>query len=197
MMTPDPQEVTQLLQAWSRGDRDALDALTPLVYDELRRRAHNHLRRERQGHTLQTTALINEVYLRLVRAQEHDWRSRVQFIAVCANIMRRVLIDMARARKRDKRGENRQRVTLDEQMQVDGGPDVDFLALDEALDRFAEVYPRKAHVVVLRFFGGMTWAEVAATLDISQDAAMDDWKFAQLWLRRELSGEAGQGRKRG
>ena len=187
-IAPSPYEVTQLLVAWSQGDHAALDQLVQLVYDELHRKAHYYMRQERPDHSLQTTALVNEVYVRLVDSKAVTFNDRAHFLAVCANTMRRILVDHARSRQQQKRGGEFQKVALDEALMVPnqaGG--VDISALDEALERLAEFAPRKAQVVEMRYFGGLKVKETAAALKVSEDTVMDDWKFAKAWLLKELS----------
>lgn len=180
--------ITQLLKEWSAGDRRALDRLTPLVYEELRRQAARYLRRERAGHTLQTTALINEAYLRLIGARDVRWQSRAHFFAIAANLMRRVLVEHARRRDAGKRGGSQVRVQLDEALAVADETDVDLLAVDEALDRLAAVDPQQARVVELRFFGGLSVEETARALGVSPKTVKRDWSVARAWLRREIGG---------
>lgn len=180
--------ITHLLKEWSDGDRQALDKLTPLVYEELRRQAARYLRRERPGHTLQTTALIHEAYLRLIDAKDVDWQSRAHFFAVAANLMRRILVDHARRRDADRRGGSQIRLTLDEALTVTKEPDVDLLAIDEALDRLAAIDLQQARVVELRFFSGLTVEETAAALGVSPKTVKRDWSVARAWLRREIGG---------
>jgi RNA polymerase sigma factor (TIGR02999 family) len=186
---PSPHDVTQLLVAWSHGDQAALDQLVPLVYDELRRKAHYYMRQERPDHSLQTTALVNEVYVRLVDSKAVTFNDRAHFLAVCANMMRRILVDHARARQQQKRGGEYQKVALDEALMVphQSGSGVDLAALDEALDNLTALAPRKAQVVEMRYFGGLTVKETATALGVSEDTVMDDWKFAKAWLLKELS----------
>jgi RNA polymerase sigma factor (TIGR02999 family) len=177
--------VTILLRAWRRGDQAAFERLTPLVYDELRRRARHYLRGERPNHPLQPTALVHEVYLRLVNLDQVDWQDRTHFFALAARQMRRILVDSARARRFQKRGGGAVSVTFDDALAVsERGPDL--VALDEALDLLAEKDERKARVVELRFFGGLTNEEIAAALGISTDTVTRDWQMAKLWLRRAL-----------
>lgn len=190
MPTPHAKEITQLLRAWSGGDSQALEKLTPLVYAELHRTAQRYMAHERPGHTLQTTALINEVYLRLVEFEEVSWHDRAHFFAVCARLMRRILTDFARARRRLKRGGDGRQLSLDEKLYVSAEPAPDLVALDQALNRLAGVDQRKSEVVELRFFGGLTAEETAEVLKVSQETVKRDWKLAKLWLLRELS--AGQ-----
>lgn len=188
-MTPSTHEVTQLLRAWSNGDKDALERLTPLVYDELYRTAHRHMARERFGHTLQTTALVNEVYLRLFDAREIAWQDRAHFFAVAARLMRRVLIDFARSRPSSRRGGEWPHVAFDEALMPSGEPRADFLALDEALNALKAIDDRKSQVVELRFFGGLSVEETAEVLNVSQETVKRDWRLAKVWLLREMSQE--------
>src|SRR6266567_4504792 len=181
-------DVTQLLRAWGQGDQAALDRLMPLVYQELRRIAKRHMLHERPGHTLQTTALANEVYLRLVDVQKVSWQDRAHFFAICANTMRRILVDFARSRGYQKRGGGEEPLSLDESLDVAGGPRSDLLAVDDALTRLAAHDPRKSQVVELRFFGGLSVEETAEALKISPETVMRDWKMAKAWLYRELGG---------
>jgi len=180
--------ITRLLKEWSDGDRRALDRLTPLVYEELRHQAARYLRRERPGHTLQTTALINEAYLRLIDAKDVHWQSRAHFFAIAANLMRRILVDHARRRDADKRGGSQVRVQFDEALAVADETDVDLLAIDEALDRLAAIDPQQARVVELRFFSGLSVEETAAALGVSAKTVKRDWSVARAWLRREIGG---------
>jgi RNA polymerase sigma factor (TIGR02999 family) len=181
-----PQEVTRLLQAWQRGDAVALDRLILVVYDELHRLAHCYMAREQASDTLQTTALVHEAYLRLVGAQQVEWKNRVHFFAISAGLMRRILVEFARARGRHKRGGNARKVALDEAAVISPEPGEDLIALDDALHALAAIDPRQARVVELRFFGGMTEEETADLLEISTDTVLRDWKKAKLWLWREL-----------
>jgi RNA polymerase sigma factor (TIGR02999 family) len=180
------QRVTELLLAWGEGDHAALEQLIPLVHAELRRIARLYMAGERRGHTLQPTALVNEVYLRLVDLERVRWQNRAHFMAVAARLMRRVLIDFARTRGYQKRGGGVQRVAFDESLLVDVGRGHDLLALDEALDELARVDARKSHIVVMRFFGGLSVEEVATVLDISAATVTRDWRLAKSWLLREL-----------
>jgi RNA polymerase sigma factor (TIGR02999 family) len=182
----DPKEITGLLRAWSSGDREALHQLTQHVYGELRAMARRYMKNERPGNTLQTTALVHEVYLRLVDETEVEWRERAQFFAVAAQIMRRILVDAARARKADKRGGMAQKVNLDETAILSTAPGRSILALDEALTSFSQLAPRQAKVVELRYFGGLTEEEIVAALNISPRTVRRDWDFARAWLLREL-----------
>jgi RNA polymerase sigma-70 factor (ECF subfamily) len=181
-----PHEVTQLLQAWGRGDAAALDRLIPLVYDELHRLAHCYLAREWANDTLQTTALVHEAYLRLIDANQVEWKNRVHFFAISASLMRRILVEFARSRGSHKRGGDVRKVPLDEAAILSPEPDENLLALDGALNALAAFEPRKAKVVELRFFGGMTQEETAEALGISSDTVLRDWKSAKLWLWREM-----------
>jgi RNA polymerase sigma factor (TIGR02999 family) len=188
-MTPTSHEITQLLLAWSDGDKQALDRLVPLVYDELRRLAKNYMRKERAGQTLQTTALIHEVYLRLIDADRVQWRNRAHFFGIAARLMRQILVARARERGCQKRGGGAERVSLDEAMVIDERLDEDLVALDEALDELFQFDARMAHVVEMRFFGGLTEEEIAAALDVSTKTVRRDWRLARSWLRRKLSWE--------
>jgi RNA polymerase sigma factor (TIGR02999 family) len=182
------QEVTQLLKAWRAGDKNALDQLTPLVYRELHRTAKLYMARQQADHTLQTTALVNEVYLRLVAFKEVGWEDRAHFFAVCAQLMRRILTDWARRQRYLKRGKGAPHVSFDEGLVVlpERGPDL--VALDDALKALSGVDPRRGQVVELRFYGGLTVEETAGVLKISVETVMRDWKMAKLWLLREMSG---------
>jgi RNA polymerase sigma factor (TIGR02999 family) len=188
-MTPGSHEITQLLLAWSEGDREALDRLTPLVYAELRRLAKSYMRKERAGHTLQTTALIHEAYLRLIDAGQVEWRNRAHFFGVAARAMRQILVAMARDRGCQKRGGGARQVSLDEAMMIDEGLDEDLVALDEALGALSQFDARKAQVVEMRFFGGLTEEEIAETLGVSTETVRRDWRLARSWLRLKLTGE--------
>jgi len=179
--------VTGLLLAWRGGDEAALEQLVPLVHQELHRIARGCMRGERAGHSLQATALVNEAYLRLIGAQQVDWQNRVHFLAVSARLMRRILVDFARAKNYQKRGGGAQAVTLDEALVV-VEPGRDLIAIDEALDALAKMDERKAKVVEMRFFGGLTVEETAAALGVSPDTVMRDWRLAKAWLMRELKG---------
>jgi len=181
-----PSDVTRLLLAWSDGDETALQRLMPLVYAELRRLAARYMGRERAGHTLQTSALINEAYLRLVGARGVQWQNRAHFYAVSAGAMRRILVDFARARDNLKRGGGVRPIPLDEQTLAGVTRSADLLALVEALERLAVLSPRQGRVVELRYFGGMTEQEVADVLDISSRTVRHDWQLARAWLHREL-----------
>ena len=187
MALPRSAEITGLLRAWSGGDQTALDRLAAKVYDELRRMARHFMRNERVGNTLQTTALVNEVYLRLVDVKNVDWQQRAQFFAISAQMMRRILVDAARARGSHKRGGGALKVNVDETAVLSPEPDSSLVALDEALEAFSTVGPRQAKVVELRYFGGLTEEEIAEVLKISPRTVRRDWEFAKSWLMRELS----------
>jgi RNA polymerase sigma-70 factor (ECF subfamily) len=178
--------VTQLLVAWGAGDESAFEKLAPLVYDELRRLARRYMAGERPGHTLQTTALVNEAYLKLVDIHQIKWQNRTHFFAMSARLMRRILVDFARSRRYQKRGAGAQKVPLDEALLVlDSGHDL--VAVDDALKALAEVDARKSQVVEMRFFGGLTVEETADALGVSPETVMRDWKVAKAWLSRELA----------
>ena len=176
-----------MLQAWSDGDRAALDRLTPIVYDELHRLARGYMKRERPGHSLQTTALVNEAYMRLVDYKGMQWQNRAHFFAVSAQLMRRILVDHAR-RHNLKRGGGVQHISLDETSMVGGDRAADLLGLDDAMDALARLDPRKVQVVEMRFFGGLTVEETAEVLKVSPVTVMRDWSTAKAWLYRELAG---------
>lgn len=186
-------DITQLLRAWGSGDEGAVEKLTPLVYKELHRLAHRYMAREAPGHTLQTTALIHEVYLRLVDVRELNWQDRAHFFAICARLMRHILIDFARSRRYLKRGGDAPHVVLDEALVVSRQLPADLLALDDALKGLAKVDPRASQVVELRFFGGLSAEEAAEALKISAETVTRDWRMAKAWLLRELSGETQHG----
>lgn len=188
-----PGEVSAILQAWTAGDPRALERLTPVVYDELRRLARRYMRRERPGHSLQSAALVNEAYLRLVDYKRMRWQNRAHFFAVSSQLMRRILVDHAR-RRNLKRGAGVAHVTLDDAAVVGGEPALDFVALDDAMNALQRVDPRKVQVVEMRFFGGLSVAETAAVLGVSEVTVMRDWSSAKAWLYRELTGMAGDGR---
>ena len=179
-----------MLRAWSEGDDHALEELTPLIYHELYRAAQRQMARERAGHLLQNTALVNEVYLRLARLGEIEWQDRSHFFAVCAQLMRRILIDYARSQHTQKRGGEAQYVTLTENLPLTENMSADLVALDDALVSLAAIDERKAKVIELRFFGGLSVQETAEILKVSEQTVLRDWRFAQLWLLRELSGGA-------
>ncbi len=187
MTLPSTHEVTELLRAWSAGDQNALEKLTPLVYKELHQVARRYMAKERSDHTLQTTALVNEVYLRLVDCGRVRWQDRAHFFAVSAQLMRRILVDFARSRNYQKRGGDAPHVSLDE-VPVVGREDVNLVALDDALRGLAGVDERKGKVVELRFFGGLSIEETAEVLKVSGETVARDWRLAKIWLLREMSG---------
>jgi RNA polymerase sigma factor (TIGR02999 family) len=191
---PGLSQVTELLRAWSDGNEAALEQLLPLVEAELRRLARMYMARERRAHTLQTTALVNEAFVRLVDAKGLRWQDRSHFLGISARLMRRVLVDHARARGYQKRGGGAQRVTLTDALVIAPEPSLDVIALDGALDALAAVDARKAKVVELRFFGGLSVEETANVLSVSNDTVDRDWRLAKLWLLRELRGGRGDGR---
>ena len=193
MTTQSTQEVTGLLQAWGRGDEDALAKLVPLVYRELRQAARRYMAGERSGHLLQTTALVNETYLRLVGVRKVSWQNRAHFLAICAQLMRRILTDFARSRGYQKRSGKVNRVTFSDALLITPQSDTDFAALDAAMKKLAAVDERKSRVVEMRFFGGLNVQESAEVLKVSQDTVMRDWKMAKVWLLRELNGERHRG----
>jgi RNA polymerase sigma factor (TIGR02999 family) len=186
-MAPSPREVTQLLIDWRNGDQAALDKLMPLVYEELRRIAHRYMRRERPGHTLQTTALVNEAYLRLVGNRNVEFQDRAHFFAVAAQVMRHLLVDYARSRKYAKRGGSARRVTLDEAAVVSPGHDDQLLALDQALVKLASIDQRKSKLVEMRYFGGLNTEETAEVLGVSAITVKREWQKAKAWLYREIN----------
>jgi RNA polymerase sigma-70 factor (ECF subfamily) len=188
-----PDEVTVLLRAWSDGDEQALDRLAPLVYKELHRIARGYMSKERPNHTLQATALVNEAFVRLVDIRQVNWKDRAHFFAVCAQAMRRILVDYARSRSYQKRGGKQLRIQLDEASGVSWSQDANLLQIDEALGRLAAFDPRKEKVVEMRFFGGLSVEETAEALKISPETVMRDWKFARAWLYRELSADQSHG----
>ena len=185
-MTPSPHDVTQLLVAWSNGDRSARDQLMPLVYDELRRLAHRYMARERPDHTLQTSALVNEAYLRLIDQNDMQWQNRAHFFAIAAQMMRRILVDYSRKRGFAKRGGDARKVPLEDAMIVSEERAADVVALDAALNSLAEFDPRKSQIVELRFFGGLSIEETAEVLAVSPATVLRDWTLAKAWLRREI-----------
>jgi RNA polymerase sigma factor (TIGR02999 family) len=187
MQTHSPKEITELLVAWGDGDESALKALTPLVYEELHRLAHRYMGRELSGHTLQTTALVNEAYVRLIDWKNVRWQSRAHFFAVSAKLMRRILVDFARSRGSDKRGGGLPVIELDEAAVVSVDKGAEMVALDEALGALATLDARQSKVVELRFFGGLTVEETAEVLQVSPGTVRRDWTLAHAWLRRELS----------
>jgi RNA polymerase sigma factor (TIGR02999 family) len=192
MTPPETEQVTVLLKAWAAGDAFALDRLTSLIYEELRRKARGYMRNERADNTLQTTALVHEAYIRLVNVKNVNWSDRVHFFAVSAQIMRRILVDAARARASAGRGGLAQReahsaINLYEIPDASSNRGAELIAVDDALQRLAEFDPRKAQVVELRYFGGLSVEESAEVLKISPQSVMRDWKLAKAWLKRELS----------
>ena len=188
MTTPSSEDLTQLLIAWSEGDQSALDKLTPLVYAELHRLAQRYMSGERSGHTLQTSALVNEAYMRLIDWQSVRWQNRAHFFGACAKLMRNILVDYARRRQYQKRGAGVIQVTLGEAegVAVDGG--LDLLALDKALAELAAIDERKERVIELRYFGGLSVGETAAVLGVSMETVMRDWRLARAWLFTALGG---------
>jgi RNA polymerase sigma factor (TIGR02999 family) len=186
MDMPSSQEVTQLLVAWSNGDQSALERLTPLVYRELHRLAKGYMHRERPGHLLQTTALVNEAYMRLIDWKDVRWKDRAHFFGVAAQLMRRILVDFARARHQDKRGGAMRQVSFDEAWAVSVEQTAELIALDEALDQLAAIDPRRSRMVELRFFGGLSEEETAEALKVSPRTVRREWSLARAWLRREL-----------
>jgi RNA polymerase sigma factor (TIGR02999 family) len=186
MTQPSTHEISELLVAWSDGDQSALERLMPLVYDELHRLAHRYMTGERAGHTLQTTALVNEAYLRLVNWRDVRWQNRAHFFGASAQMMRRILVDFARDKKYLKRGGGALHVSLGEAASLADARSADLVALDEALTALAEVDSRKARVVEMRFFGGLSVKEVAEVLKVSEETVMRDWRLAKVWLLREL-----------
>lgn len=191
MTTPSSSEVTQLLLAWGQGDGTALDRLMPLVYDELHRLARRHMGGERENHVLQTTALVNEAYLRLIDASRVQWQNRAHFFAVSSQLMRRVLVDTARARDRDKRGGGRIQVSLNESVVGGAEQRADLIALDDALTLLERTDERASRVVEMRFFGGLENEEVAEAVGVSVETVKRDWRWARAWLLKEL-GEPGE-----
>jgi RNA polymerase sigma factor (TIGR02999 family) len=187
-----PDEITEMLRAWGEGDREALDALVPHVYDELHRQAHRYLRGERHDHTLQTSALINEAYIRLAGQKDVQWQNRTHFFGIAASIMRRILVDYARAQQRVKRGGNDQDLPLDVALSVvaemtNEQTKIDLILLNSALDKLSEIDERLARIVELRYFSGLTLEETAQVLDVSEMTVKRDWNVAKAWLRREIT----------
>jgi|SRR5271169_23046 len=189
MSLPPTHEVTQLLKAWTTGDEQALEKLTPLVYEELHRRAHVYMVSQRPGHIMQTSALVNEVYIRLVDCAQMNWQDRAHFLAMSARLMRRILIDFARSRGYQKRGGGALHISLDEVPSVCNEPDPNLLALDDALKALATLDERGSKVVELRFFGGLSIKETAEVLKVSAETVERDWRLTKMWLLRELSEE--------
>ena len=193
MSLPSTHEVTRLLKAWTTGDEQALEKLTPLVYEELHRRAHHYMVGQRPGHIMQTTALVNEVYLRLVDCAQMNWQDRAHFLAMSARLMRRILVDFARSRGYQKRGGGALHMSLDEAPSVCNEPDPNLLVLDDALKALANIDERGSKVVELRFFGGLSIEETAEVLTVSPETVARDWRLAKIWLLRELT----EGNQRG
>lgn len=186
-MEPSPNEVTQLLVAWGNGDQEARDQLMSVVYQELHRLAHHYMRRESAGHTLQTSALVNEAFLRLVDQKDVHWQNRAHFFGIAAQMMRRILVDYARSRRYAKRGGGDRTLSLDEALIVSDERGAEVVALDEALQTLASFDARKGQIVELRFFGGLSIEETAAVLAVSPGTVMRDWTLAKAWLRREMT----------
>jgi RNA polymerase sigma factor (TIGR02999 family) len=189
-MQPPQHEVTGLLLAWNAGDSTALEKLIPLVYQELRGLARRYMGREQPGHPLQSTALVHEAYVRLIDASQVKWHDRAHFFAISANLMRRILVDVARSQNYQKRGGETQHVPFEDNAWVSAEHSSDFAALDDALNRLALIDSRKSQVVELRFFGGLTVDETAAVLEVSRRTVLADWSFAKAWLLRELQGDS-------
>lgn len=187
-----PDEITEMLRAWGGGDREALEALVPRVYDELHRQAHRYLRGERHNHTLQTSALINEAYIHLAGQRDVQWQNRTHFFGIAASIMRRILVDYARTQQRVKRGGNDQALPLDVALSVvaemtNEQTKIDLILLNSALDKLSEIDERQARIVELRYFSGLTLEETARVLDVSEMTVKRDWNVAKAWLRREIT----------
>lgn len=186
-------EITRLLADWGNGDQQALEKLTPLVYGELHRLAGRYLRKERPDHTLQSTALVNEAFLKLVGQQKTHWQNRAHFLGIAAQLIRRILVDYARNRYAAKRGSNSPRVSLDEAMALPGGSDLDLLALNDALDDLARIDPRQSRIVELRFFAGLTVEEIAEVMQLSPATVKREWTTAKAWLAREILRQSADG----
>ncbi|MBX7171613.1 MAG: sigma-70 family RNA polymerase sigma factor [Pyrinomonadaceae bacterium] len=189
MIVPPEKEVTRLLEAWSHGNQEALDQLMPLVYEELRQMAKNYMNSQSSGHTLQTTALIHEAYLKLADQREKRWQNRAHFFAVAAQAMRHILVDHARSHQTQKRGGETQIISLEEAAIISKERANELVALDEALKNLSALDERKGQVVELRYFGGLSVEETAEVLKISEGTVLRDWRFAKTWLLRELSGQ--------
>ncbi|HEX8249329.1 MAG TPA: sigma-70 family RNA polymerase sigma factor [Pyrinomonadaceae bacterium] len=187
MNQPASQEITQLLLAWGSGDKAALDALMPIVYDELRKLAKRYMRRQNPDHTLQTTALVNEAYLRLIDSSRVRWQDRTHFFAISAQLMRRILVDFARAKNSRKRGGEQIQITLDERIEAPFEKEMNLVALDEALQNLAKLSQRQSQIVELRYFGGLSEEEISETMEISTRTVRRDWSLARAWLYRELN----------
>jgi len=192
MVSP-AHHITQLLHAWSAGDQNALEQLMPAVYADLHRLAQRHMARERPDHTLQATALVNEAYVRLLQSANLSWQDKAHFFAVCARVMRHILVDWARAHKAPKRGSDLPPLELEEALAEVGAPGRDLVALDDALTALAAIDARKSQVVEMRFFGGLSAKETAEVLQVSEETVLRDWKLAKSWLRRELKKETNSG----
>lgn len=186
--TATQNDITRLLLAWNAGDQTALDELMPIVYAELRKLARSYMRRQRPDHTLQTTALVNEAYLRLIDSSRVNWQNRTHFFSISAQLMRRVLVDFARAKNSLKRGGERIQITLNEEIEAPAEKAMDLVALNDALDNLAKMSERPAKIVELRYFGGLNEEEIAECLDVSTRTVRRDWSIARAWLYRELSG---------
>lgn len=184
------QQITERLIAWNSGDATALDDVISAVYQELRRMADRYLRLESPGHTLQPTALVHEAYFRLIDQTQVNWQNRAHFFGVAAQMMRRILVDHARTKKRDKRGGPARTLSIDEVINVSKGPVADLVALDAALERLSKIDPRKSRVVELRFFGGLSVEETAEVLEVSPQTVMRDWKLAKAWLYQEMKNDS-------
>ena len=193
MTSPSPDEVTQLLLNWGNGDKAALDKLMPLVYEELRRLAHHYMRRERPGHTLQTTAIVNETYLHLINQRGVRWQNRAHFFGIASHLMRRLLTGYARSRQSAKRGGDAHQVALDEAMLVSEERVAEMVALDDALNSLTQIDERKSQIVEMRFFGGLSIEETAEVLRVSPGTVMRDWTLAKAWLRCEIDKEVQDG----
>jgi RNA polymerase sigma factor (TIGR02999 family) len=186
MPTPAPKDVTELLLAWSSGDNAALEVLIPLIHNDLRRLARHYMRQEKPGHTLQTTALVNELYLRVIGQRESNWQNRAHFFAVSAQSMRRILVDMAREKRAQRRGSGSEPLSLDEALVFTASRAAELVALDDALSELAQLDERKSRIVEMRFFGGLSVDETAEVLQVSPETVMREWKRAKAWLCCEL-----------
>ena len=186
-MSSDSEKVTELLQDWSKGNQEALERLLPLIYNELRQLAHNFLYRERPGHTLQTTALVHEAYLKLIDQKDARWQNRSHFFAIAAQAMRRILVDSARRHAAMKRGGPQEKLSLDEVAGVSFEPNAKLLALDEALNRLAAIDPEQSRIVELRYFGGLTIEETAEVINLSPATVKREWAMARAWLHQALT----------
>ena len=197
MRKSDSVEVTRLLLAWGAGDEVAFEQLVPVVYRELRGIARRYMAAERPNHTLQASALVNEAYLKLVDVRQMQWQNRAQFFGVCAQLMRRILVDFARRQRFLKRGGGARRVTFEENMVLPGAQTTNLPALDDALNALATIAPRKVRVVELRFFAGLSVEETAEVLKVSPDTVVRDWRMARVWLHRELKNDGAVGNRNG